>query len=211
MASSAKFWDKAAEKYSRRPIGDEAAYQKKLETTQKYFRPEMKVLEFGCGTGGTARIHSPHVRHIRAIDISPAMIEIARDRAAQESISNIDFEVSSIEEIDAADESFDAILGLSILHLLEDRDAVLARIYRLLKPGGFFASSTVCIADMNPLIRVILPVMRFFGQAPLVRVFDAADLKRGVVGAGFDIDHEWRPKKNAAIFIVANKPGEADS
>jgi cyclopropane fatty-acyl-phospholipid synthase-like methyltransferase len=41
----------------------------------------MELLEFGCGTGGTAIIHAPHVKHIRAIDISPRMIEIAKSRA----------------------------------------------------------------------------------------------------------------------------------
>ena len=78
MEVSPRFWDKIAVKYSRRPIADEASYQKKLEKSQAYFRPDTEVLEFGCGTGGTAIIHASHVKHIRAIDISPRMIEIAK-------------------------------------------------------------------------------------------------------------------------------------
>ncbi|MEM6403851.1 MAG: SAM-dependent methyltransferase, partial [Cyanobacteria bacterium P01_D01_bin.116] len=58
MSNSAKFWDNIAEKYSKDPIADEAAYQKKLQVTQEYFKPDMEVLEFGCGTGGTAIIHA---------------------------------------------------------------------------------------------------------------------------------------------------------
>ena len=60
MSQSVKFWDKIADKYSKQPIADEASYQKKLNITQDYFKPDMKVLEFGCGTGSTAIIHSPY-------------------------------------------------------------------------------------------------------------------------------------------------------
>ena len=62
MGTSSKFWDRIADRYSRRPVADEAAYQKKLEVTRQYFRPEMQVLEFGCGTGSTAIAHAPYDR-----------------------------------------------------------------------------------------------------------------------------------------------------
>ena len=45
----------------------------------------MEVLEFGCGTGGTAIIHAPYVKHIRAIDISGNMIAIAKGKAEADS------------------------------------------------------------------------------------------------------------------------------
>ena len=73
MAQPTKFWDKIADHYSKQPIADEAAYQKKLQVTQAYFQPEMEVLEIGCGTGSTALIHAPYVKHIRAIDFSANM------------------------------------------------------------------------------------------------------------------------------------------
>ncbi|MEM9266349.1 MAG: SAM-dependent methyltransferase, partial [Cyanobacteria bacterium P01_F01_bin.13] len=47
MNTSAKFWNKVAAGYSRQPIADEAAYQKKLQVTREYFQPSMEVLEFG--------------------------------------------------------------------------------------------------------------------------------------------------------------------
>jgi cyclopropane fatty-acyl-phospholipid synthase-like methyltransferase len=66
MDRETAFWNKLADKYSRRPVADEAAYKKKLEVTRKYFEPNMEVLEIGCGTGSTAIAHAPFVRHIRA-------------------------------------------------------------------------------------------------------------------------------------------------
>ncbi len=91
MYQSTKFWDKIAERYSKQPIADEAAYQKKLEVTREYFRPDMEVLEFGCGTGSTAINHAPYVKHIHAIDISSKMIEIAQGKADAEKVTNVTF------------------------------------------------------------------------------------------------------------------------
>ena len=206
MEVSPRFWDKIAVRYSRRPIADEASYQKKLEKSQTYFRPGTEVLEFGCGTGGTAIIHAPHVKHIRAIDISPRMIEIARGKAEAANIENVDFEVQTIEDLDAPDASYDAVLGLSILHLVKDKEAVLQKVFRLLKPGGVFISSTVCMLDLASLIRYVVPIMQLFGQAPFVAYFTREELLESIRAAGFEIDYDWRPGGKKAVFIVAKKP-----
>ena len=79
--TSTRFWDRIANRYSRTPIADEATYQTKLRITQDHLRPDMDVLEFGCGTGSTALVHAPVVNRILAIDISSKMIGIARDKA----------------------------------------------------------------------------------------------------------------------------------
>ena len=210
MPKPSRFWDRHAEGYAKRPVADEAAYQKKLQVTQEYLRPEMEVLEFGCGTGSTALIHAPHVRHIRAIDISAKMLEIARRKAADAKLGNVTFEQAAIDDFEAPAGSFDAVLGLSILHLLEDRDAVIAKVHRLLKPGGLFVTSTACIADMKPLYRLFMlavPLGRVFGLLPLVRSFTAQDLRASLTGAGFALEHDWRPGEGKAVFIVAKKPG----
>ena len=206
MKVSPWFWDKVADKYSRRPIADEASYQHKLEKSQSYFRPDMKLLEFGCGTGGTAIIHAPHVQHIRAIDISPKMIGIAKSKVEAAGVENVAFEVQTIEDLDAPDGSFDAILGLSIMHLVKDKDAVLKKVFRLLKPGGVFISSTVCMTDLAMLIRYVVPIMQFFGQAPFVAFFNREELLESIKATGFEIDYDWRPGKREAVFIVAKKP-----
>lgn len=206
MEVSPRFWDKVADKYSRRPIADEASYQKKLEKSQRYFRPDMKLLEFGCGTGSTAIVHAPHVKHIRAIDISPKMIEIAKKKAQAARVKNVDFEVQTIEDLAAPDGSFDGVLGLSILHLVKDKDAVLKKVFRLLKPGGVFISSTVCMSDLAMLIGYVIPVMQFFGLAPFVALFNREELLESIEAAGLIIDYDWHPGKKKAVFIVAKKP-----
>ncbi|MEL7028111.1 MAG: class I SAM-dependent methyltransferase, partial [Pseudomonadota bacterium] len=184
MAPASRFWDKIAEKYARQPVADEAAYQKKLEVTREYFNPEMEVVELGCGTGSTAIAHAPYVRRIRAYDISPKMIDIAKGKAQDAAIDNVEFEVAGLEELTLPDGSADAVLALSLLHLVEDRDAAIARVRRVLKPGGVFITNTACIGDTMPYFRLIGPIGRALGIMPLVKVFTQKDLVRSFEDGG---------------------------
>ncbi|ASM75449.1 putative methyltransferase YcgJ (plasmid) [Pseudosulfitobacter pseudonitzschiae] len=203
MPPSPRFWNWIARRYSRQPVADEAAYRRKLEITQSYLRPDMRVLEFGCGTGTTALIHAPHVASIDAIDFSDRMIGIAREKAQVQGARNVNFEVARIEDWPATDGNYDAVLGLSVLHLLEDPCVALSKVHCLLKPGGIFVSSTVCLADMQGIARRLLPVGHALGLLPLVRPLSAEGLAADLRGAGFSIDHQWRPAPDKAVFIVA--------
>lgn len=207
MPQPSAFWDRVAERYAKKPVADEAAYQRKLQVTRDYFRPDMEVLEFGCGTGTTALIHAPHVKHIQAIDISSKMLEIAQRKADANKVENVTFQRTTIEDFNAPDGSFDAVLGLSILHLLENKEAAIAKVHKMLKPGGFFASSTVCLGETMRWFKIVAPVGRFFGLIPLVRIFTKKDLEDSLSGGGFEIDYEWQPRKSMGVFIVARKPG----
>ncbi|TRY33315.1 class I SAM-dependent DNA methyltransferase [Aliiglaciecola sp. M165] len=204
MVNAAKFWDRWAERYSNQPIKDPKAYQSKLEHTQAYFKPDMNVLEFGCGTGSTAIVHSPFVKHIKAIDISDNMIAIAKQKANTQSISNIDFEVSTLDSLTPETQMFDVILGLSILHLLEDWQSVLTKAHSLLKPGGIFVSSTPCIKHMT-LLKLLAPLGQFAGLIPQLSYFSKEELISSLIATGFEIEYDWQPKQNTGVFIIARK------
>ncbi|MEQ8248746.1 MAG: class I SAM-dependent methyltransferase [Alphaproteobacteria bacterium] len=205
MSHSAKFWNRMAAGYARRPVADEASYQKKLAITRSYLKPGMAVLEFGCGTGSTAITHAPHVAHIHAIDISTNMIEIARRKAADAGVRNVTFECATLDSFMAPAEAFDVVLGLSILHLLPDRRGTIAKVYTMLKPGGIFVSSTICLGDSMKWLRPIVPAIAWlFGL--VLRFFTSTELLHEMKDAGFNIDHEWRPGPNKAVFIIAKKP-----
>lgn len=207
MNQPSRIWDKVADRYSKKPVADEEAYQKKLQVTRDYLRPDMEVLEFGCGTGSTAIAHAPYVKHIQAIDISPKMLEIAQGKADAGNVRNITFAQSTIEDFSAPDQSFDAVLGLSILHLLENKEDTIAKVHRMLKPGGVFVTSTVCLGDTMKFFKVIGPIGKFLGLMPLVKVFTKTELEDSLTDAGFQIDYQWRPGKGKAVFIVARKAG----
>jgi SAM-dependent methyltransferase len=205
MDRAAKFWDRVAERYAKRPVADEAAYRKKLDVTRGYLRPDMDVLELGCGTGSTAIVHAPHVKHIRAVDISSGMLAIANRKAKAAHIDNIKFEQSTIDDLDVADGSMDAVLALSLLHLLEDRDVAITRVHKMLKPGGVFVTSTACLGETMGWFRYVGPVGKFLGLFPLVRIFTPDDLEQSFIRAGFEIEYNWQPGKGKAVFIIAKK------
>ncbi len=205
MDRSAKFWDRIAERYSKQPIADEAAHQKKLQVTREYFRPDMEVLEFGCGTGSTAISHAPYVKHIQAIDISSKMIDIAQGKADAKNIENVTFKRSAIDEFTVPDQTLDAVLGFSILHLMDNKEEIIARVHKMLKPGGIFVTSTACIGDTMKFFKIVAPIGKFLGLMPLVKVFTTRELEDSLTDAGFEIDYQWQPGKNKAVFIVAKK------
>ena len=212
MNSSAKFWNKIAKGYSRQPIADEAAYQKKLQVTREYFQPSMEVLEFGCGTGSTAIAHAPYVQHIQAIDFSSNMIEIAQGKADAQNIQNVTFEQASIDELSVPDRTYDAVLGLNVLHLLENKEEVIAKVYKMLQPGGLFITSTVCLGDTMAWFKLIAPIGKFLGLFPLVKVFTIKDLEKSLTDVGFGIDRQWQAGdykspigKAKIVFIVVKK------
>ncbi len=209
LSRSARFWDRTAERYALQPIADEAAYQKKLEISRRYFRPDMTALEFGCGTGSTAIGHAPYVKHILAIDFSPKMIEIAWAKAEAQQVENVTFERSTIEELTPADQVFDAVLGLNVLHLLQNKEVAIAKVHRMLKPGGLFITSTVCLGETMRYFKVIGPIGKWLGLMPTVRVFTVKALETSLTNAGFDIDYRWRPggekSRFKSVFIVAKK------
>ena len=207
MERTMGFWDRHAEGYARRPVADEASYQRKLEVTRAYLRPGMRVLELGCGTGSTALVHAPYVEHILATDVSPKMLDIARAKAEAAGAGNVTFEQVTIEALRMPDHSFDVVLGLSILHLLRDKEAAIAKVFRMLEPGGLFVTSTVCLGDTMKWFRIVGPVGRALGLLPYLSVFTVAELADSLRAAGFEIDHQWQPRRGKAVFIVAKKPG----
>ena len=208
MHQPSAFWDKIANRYSTRPISDEPSYRKKLQVTREYFQPEMQVLEFGCGTGSTAIAHAPYVKHIQAIDISSKMIEIAQGKADAEDIKNVTFDRVGVDEFSAPDQIFDAVLGLSVLHLLENKEDVIAKVKKMLKPGGIFVTSTACLGDTMKFFKVIAPIGKFLGLIPLVKVFTTKELEDSLTNADFEIDYQWRPGKSKAVFIVAKNAAQ---
>ena len=207
MVREAKFWNRIAKRYARKPVPDQSVYEKKLEITRSYLTPEAEVLEFGCGTGTTALLHAPHVKHIRAIDFSEKMLEIAESKRLSADIRNVDFECRTIEDLESAGKQYDVVLGLSVLHLLENWAEVIVKVRRLLKPGGVFVSSTACIGDAMAWFKYLLPLGQALGLLPELVILTTAELERGLREAGFEIEHKWRPGKNKGVFIVARCPG----
>lgn len=208
-ANEPHFWDARARKYAASPIGDIAGYERTIEETRKRLKPADTVLEFGCGTGTTAMRLAPAVARYVATDFAAGMLDIAREKAAAESVANIDFAIATPDAAPWPDGSFDAVLAFNLLHLVAAREAALRGVRRVLKPGGLFISKTPCVGEMNPMLRLAIPLMQMAGQAPHVGLFRAESLEREIAAAGFTIveraRHGSKKKREPRIFLVAQK------
>ena len=206
----ARFWDKAAQKYAASPIDDEAGFERTLARTRALIAPSARALELGCGTGTAALRLVDATESYLATDISARMIAIAQEklaRARQNGLTGeLSFRQATVGTLASENARYDAILGFNYLHLAGNLPAVLDHIRTLLAPGGLFISKTPCVGDMNPLIRLAIPLMRLVGKAPSVTTFSAASLEEAICAAGFEIlENERHGSKKGDIrpFIAA--------
>jgi hypothetical protein len=86
---------------------------------------------------------------------------------------------------------------------VQDLDAVLAKVRRLIKPGGRFISSTACIGEMSGLAKALLPVGGALRLLPYLAMFSAEELAAAITRAGFEIEVQWRPREAGSVFIIA--------
>jgi arsenite methyltransferase len=209
MNADAAFWNRLADKYSRTPVADPAAFERKIAVTRSRMTPRDVVLDIGCGTGSLALILAASAAHVHGLDLSSEMIRIANGKAAAQDVGNVSFHVGPFDDTFTAfaPGSLDGICAYSLLHLVADRPAVLARIHRLLKPGGFFVSSTACLGESWVPYRPLLTVMRWLGKAPMAKVISKRTVEDEIRGAGFvDVSQPDVGAKPTIAFVVATKP-----
>lgn len=192
MTTPSEFWDKNAKKYAASPIKDQEAYEYTLERTRSYLSASANVLEVGCGTGSTALALAGAVGQITGTDISPKMVEIAREKGAAQDQTNAEFEVTSVEGALEQADAFDVVMGFNIFHLTENAEKLFETLHDRLAPGGVFISKTPCLADpavgvKRHLFGVAIALMRLVGYAPFVRRFTFAELEGAIERAGFEI------------------------
>lgn len=209
MTDPTQFWNKEAEKYAKRPVENPEAFDKKIAITKSRMTPADVVLDLGCGTGSLALRLSPCASHIHGLDLSSEMIRIARGKVEAAQVKNITLHTGAFDDSFAVfePESVDGICAYSLLHLVDDRVATLRRIFSLLKPGGFFVSSTVCLGESPVPFGPLLWVMRVLGKAPRAQSLTKRTLEQEMAAAGF-VDRVQPDVGAKAIiaFVVATKP-----
>ena len=209
MSIDATFWNALAEKYARKPVEDQEAFERKIDITNSRMTPQDVILDIGCGTGSLALRLGPFSAEVRGLDFSSEMIRIAADKVRAQNVDNVTLHIGPFDGSFTKFEEgrLDGICAYSLLHLVENRPATLELIYRLLKPGGFFISSTVCLGETWFPYGPILNVMRWFGKAPMVDIFTTHILEDELRRAGFvEIAQPEVGVKATIAFLVALKP-----
>ena len=69
---------------------------------------------------------------------------------------------------------------MSVLHLVPNKDDVLFKAHQLLKQGGVFVSSTVCLRDFAGYLRWVVPAVSWLGVIPKVSFFTKDELRQSI-------------------------------
>ncbi len=150
------------------------------------------------------------MKEIHGIDISSKMIEVAKRKAGEHKIENIDFAQATIFDERYTRESFNVILALNIIHLVEDTQKVMQRINELIKPGGLIISSTACLGERKTFLSSLLFLLVFtltkIGIVPHMRFFKISELEDLITNGNFQIvKTESLNHSPEEYFIVAKK------
>lgn len=165
------------------------------------------VLEIGCGPGtNLARLHErvgPTGR-IVAVDLSPAMVDRARERAREHDFENVDVVRADASSVAFEPEQFDAALASLSLSVMPDPGAAAERVHDALVPGGRFVVFDLRLVPSGPL-RVVNPLLSVFYRWFANWNADA-DVEAALAATFDDVAIEETYATGAAYRAVARRP-----
>lgn len=167
-------------------------------------KPGEKVLDLGCGRGQETLEAAQRVGStgfVWGVDVTPRMIEVARENAKNKRVTNAQFIQSSMEHVPLEENTLDVVMSNCAINHVEDKVQVYGEIYRVLRLGGRFVVSD--IMTENPLPQEIKEdpeaIAACFGGAITI-----VEYERALKDAGFEMVEvlkERRYLKNGFMMI----------
>lgn len=111
---------------------------------------EAKVLDVGCGVGGTSRYLAKKLgpkADVTGITLSPNQVKRATELAEEQGVPNARFTVMNALEMEFPDNTFDVVWACESGEHMPDKEAYINEMMRVLKPGGKFVMATWCQRD----------------------------------------------------------------
>jgi SAM-dependent methyltransferase len=158
------------------------------------------VLDLGAGAGIDCFLASDKVGpsgRVIGVDMTPEMIDRARENARKNGYTNVEFRLGEIEHLPAADNSIDVVISNCVINLSPEKDRVFQEALRVLKPGGRMLISDLVLS--KPLPKVIRESAEVYA-ACVAGAMLRNDYLREIEAAGF-----------GRVEVVSEKSFPADS
>jgi enediyne biosynthesis protein CalE5 len=192
------FWNNAAPGWKRMFVGLDRAAQHVSDRLVELARikPGDRVLDVATGSGEPGITAARKVGangSVVATDMSPAMLNLARERAEALGIRNIKFVETGAEALAVDEGPFAAVVCRWGLMFVPDLDLAARRIFELLAPAGGFATAVWGPAERVPMISLGEDATRQLAKLPPpppgaphpLKLADTRPLERALASAGF--------------------------
>jgi ubiquinone/menaquinone biosynthesis C-methylase UbiE len=167
------------------------------------------TLDVACGPGLAVCAFAPHVRHATGIDITPAMLDQARQLQAEKGLRNISWIEGDVKRLPFADGEFSVVTSRYAFHHFADPLAVLGEMIRVTKPGG-----TVLVADSTPaaLKADAFNRMEKLRDPSHVRALSIEEWKQLLAEAGLATSHieQFRLAGDLDSLLARSFPADGD-
>ena len=127
------------------------------------------VLDIAAGAGEQSIVAAKKVGptgRILATDLSPNILEFAKEMAQLEKLDNIDTKAMDGENITLPDDTFDAVISRVGLIYFPDQQKALREMWRVLKPGGRIVAIVYSTADKNKFFSIPVSIIRRRANLP---------------------------------------------
>ena len=116
-------------------------------------RPGERVVDVGCGAGIDSLIAAKKVGpdgRVIGVDMTPSMLEKARQGAKEAGLKNVEFREGYAEELPIVDGWADVVISNGVLNLMPDKSAALEEMSRVLKPNGRLQIGDILVQKAVP-------------------------------------------------------------
>jgi arsenite methyltransferase len=173
------------------------------------------VLDLGSGAGFDCFLAARKVGsegRVTGVDMTPEMVEKARENAATDDAENVSFRLGEIEHLPVADGAVDVIISNCVINLSPDKQRVFDEAFRVLRPGGRLAiSDVVQTAPLPAAVRTNPSSVAgcVAGAAPIPELESMLEDAGGVdvsidpKGDSEEFIREWDDERDVSEYIVS--------
>ncbi|MBI3326519.1 MAG: methyltransferase domain-containing protein [Nitrospinae bacterium] len=144
MSETREYFDQVAEAWDHIRAGYFDDRVREAAIRRSDVTHEMVVADVGTGSGFMAEALAKAVKQVIAIDDSPKMLKVARQKFAEQGLTNVDFRRGNIQALPLPAASVDGVFANMVLHHAPEPEVAIVEMARILKPGGL-----VVITDLD--------------------------------------------------------------